>query len=601
MAELDAQYRHLVENLGDVAFFRLDLQGRMASWNVGNQRLLGYGEDDFIGRPNASLFTLDDQKEKVPERELMLAARDGHTRGTYWQIRRGGTRIFCDSVVTSVRDETGELLGFNKLLRDATERKVYQERLQDLARALEQAQVLLRSLEGEIVFWGAGAERLYGYSKGEALGKSCVELLQTVFPRPIEEISAELASSGMWQGELRHRHKDGHLIVVRSDWALSHHEDRPVVVEANTDITERYLAAARLQASEERFRNVFAQAPVGIASIRSDGRILHVNPAFGAVLGYTPEELIEVQLLSLVDDAYQSIAIEFFQQLVSGLIPNFVAEKRMIGRDGQRVWVRAYATLLREDAEPTHVICTIENIQDRKDAEAMLLQSNEELARFAQVVAHDLQAPLRTIRSYSQLFERKFKGQFGELGDEFLRFIIEGSEGMSELIRALLRYASVGVQECELQTVPVETVIQGAKLALEASLQETDAEVVMGAMPTIRADRVQLTQLFQNLIGNAINYRQSGVPLRVEIQASRRACEWLFAVSDNGIGIPSTEWERIFQPLKRLHGQEIPGTGVGLAICQKIVERHGGRIWVESEVGKGSSFYFTLDASPSET
>ncbi len=240
-------------------------------------------------------------------------------------------------------------------------------------------------------------------------------------------------------------------------------------------------------------------------------------------------------------------------------------------------------------------------MQERKRAEEALKEKTEELARsnrdleqFAYVASHDLQEPLRMVASYVQLLARRYKGKLDSDADEFIGFAGDGAVRMWKLINALLAYSRVGTWGKELEPTDCETVLNQSLNNLKLTIEENGALVTHDPLPTVMADNPQLVQLFQNLIGNAIKFRGAEPP-RVHVSASRNGNGWTFSVRDNGIGIAPEYAKRIFIIFQRLHSREkFGGTGVGLAICQKIVERHGGRIWVESEVGKGATFSFTL-------
>ena len=239
---------------------------------------------------------------------------------------------------------------------------------------------------------------------------------------------------------------------------------------------------------------------------------------------------------------------------------------------------------------------------ERERAEAVLARANGELARsnaelqqFAYVASHDLQEPLRMVSSYTQLLAKRYRGKLDADADEFIGYAVEGVTRMQQLIDDLLAYSRIGSQSKPLEPTDVGEVLRRTLANLEVAIAECGAEVVATTpMPTVLADPVQLTQVFQNLIGNALKYRAAATP-RVEISAEARGGEWLFAVRDNGIGIAPEYFERIFLIFQRLHSRaEYPGTGIGLAITKRIVERHGGRIWVQSAPGEGATFTFTI-------
>jgi light-regulated signal transduction histidine kinase (bacteriophytochrome) len=224
----------------------------------------------------------------------------------------------------------------------------------------------------------------------------------------------------------------------------------------------------------------------------------------------------------------------------------------------------------------------------------MLRRSNEELQQFTYIVSHDLQEPLRTITSYLQLLEKRYASQLDNDGREFLNFAVDGAARMKELINDLLTLSRIEGSEKALEEVSVQSALDRALANLQQQIEAKKAIITQDAMPTLKVDGVQLTQVFQNLISNAIKFQPGQVP-EVHIGVEHKGDEWKFYVRDNGIGIAPEHRERIFMIFQRLHlVSEYPGTGVGLAICKKVVERHGGRIWVESTVGEGTTFYFTL-------
>jgi signal transduction histidine kinase len=238
----------------------------------------------------------------------------------------------------------------------------------------------------------------------------------------------------------------------------------------------------------------------------------------------------------------------------------------------------------------------------RKEAEVLLLQkvdelnrSNEELGQFAYIASHDLQEPLRMVGSYTQLLARRYKGKLDADADEFIAFAVDGANRMQRLIQDLLAFSRVGTKGSDLSDTSSEEALEQALMNLRGAIEASGALVTHDPLPTVLADEMQLTQLFQNLVGNAIKYQSPGVP-KVHIAAARNGGKkWTFSVKDNGLGIDSQYFERIFGMFQRLHKrEEFAGTGIGLAICKKIVERHGGSISVESQPGQGSTFSFAL-------
>ena len=230
----------------------------------------------------------------------------------------------------------------------------------------------------------------------------------------------------------------------------------------------------------------------------------------------------------------------------------------------------------------------------RKQLENSLIESNSALEFFAFAASHDLQEPLRTVGSYAELLVRQHRGELNQEGREWLGFIVKAVQRMNVLIQDLLLYARVGVEKETAVSISLDQDVEFATSQLAHAIEESGAAVTHDPLPTVTAERSQMTRLFLNLIGNAIKYRSPDRPARIHISARPEDKSWIISIEDNGVGFDQRYAEVIFNPFKRLHGQDYPGSGVGLAICRRIVERYGGRIWAESTPGRGSIFYFKL-------
>jgi signal transduction histidine kinase len=223
-----------------------------------------------------------------------------------------------------------------------------------------------------------------------------------------------------------------------------------------------------------------------------------------------------------------------------------------------------------------------------------LSRTNEELRQFAYIASHDLQEPLRTVGSYAQLLAKRYRGRLDSSADDFVNYMVDGVQRMHALLNDMLAYSRVSDKETQTaQLTDLNEVLNSALLNMETTIQESEASISFDPLPTLVGDELQLVQVFQNLIGNAIKYRSTQTP-QIHVSTYHENHCWVISVRDNGIGIEPKYNERIFGIFKRLHGKELPGTGMGLAICKKVIERHGGRIWLESQLGAGSTFYFAL-------
>jgi light-regulated signal transduction histidine kinase (bacteriophytochrome) len=273
----------------------------------------------------------------------------------------------------------------------------------------------------------------------------------------------------------------------------------------------------------------------------------------------------------------------------------------MVKKDGNPLWVRINISIAQGIDGSTRFRAVIIDISERKQVDEKLSQvmeeltrSNEELEKFAYVASHDLQEPLRMVSSFARLLENRYKGKLDQDADDFINFAVDGANRMQVLITDLLAYSRVGRWSNEFKEVSSEAVLERALSNLKTVVEQRGAVVTRDPLPVMMGDDSQLAQLFQNLIGNAVKFCKDRTP-HIHVSSERRGNKWVFSIRDNGIGIAPEYFERIFLIFQRLHGkQEYPGTGIGLAICRKVAERHGGRIWVESEPGSGSTFYFTI-------
>jgi light-regulated signal transduction histidine kinase (bacteriophytochrome) len=288
-------------------------------------------------------------------------------------------------------------------------------------------------------------------------------------------------------------------------------------------------------------------------------------------------------------------------KLFHGEIPSYTVQKRYITRAGATIWVELNARLIRDqDDKPKYALITYQDITDRKKTEAALLEreaelarSNNELQRFAYIASHDLQEPLRTVSLYTDLIARRYKQHLDPDADEFIGYVVSATLRMKRLIHDLLEYSRVSAAGREPQPTDCTVVLERSLANLHAAIESASANVTHDSLPTVCSDPLQLEQVFQNLIGNAIKFRSQSPP-QIHVSAERQDGMWRLSVSDNGIGIDPRYQERIFEVFQRLHpNASFEGTGIGLAVCKRIIEQHGGRIWVQSQPGHGSTFYFT--------
>ena len=402
------------------------------------------------------------------------------------------------------------------------------------------------------------------------------------------------------------RHRDGRITSVLYNASVYRDENGNVagIFAAARDITKRKHAEEALRLSEQRFSSmVEAVRDYAIIFLEPDGRVASWNKGAERIKGYRAEEIVGQHFSRFYTPAGIANGKPHRELQVASSEGRFEDEDWRVRKDGSQFWANVVVTALRDASGNVNGFVKItRDLTARKQAEDELTRyaedlkrSNQELEHFAYVASHDLQEPLRTVSSFSQLLTRRYKGKLDADADEFITFIVEGAKRMQTLINDLLAFSRIGTRGNPFASVDCGEIFQTAKENLEVAIAESGAVITNGPLPALVADPMQLTQLFQNLFSNAIKFRRRQEAPRIHVSAVRRHGAWQFSLHDNGIGIAPQYFERIFIIFQRLHGrEEYSGTGIGLAICKKIVERHGGRIWVESEPGTGSTFHFTI-------
>ena len=356
--------------------------------------------------------------------------------------------------------------------------------------------------------------------------------------------------------------------------------------------TERKRMEEVLRESEAKYSALVENSRDGIV-ILQDGVMKFVNTASLEIVGYTPEELLGIDFLKMVTPEDREMVMKRYADRMAGKEVPSIYEIALIRKDGITVPVEVNATFINYEGRPADLV-VIRDITERKRAEEELRRSNQELEHFAYIASHDLQEPLRMVSSYTQLLAQRYKDKLDADADEFIHYVEDGVSRMRALINGLLVYSRVGTSGAAFELTDCEAAFDCALTNLQVAVDESGAVITHHPLPVVMADASQLTQVFQNLIGNAIKFCSQELP-RIHVAAEPRGNEWLFSIRDNGIGIDPQYHDRIFDMSQRLHSRtEYSGSGVGLAICDKVVKRHGGRIWVESQTGKGATFYFTI-------
>jgi len=616
--ESGTKYRGLLEAAPD-AMVVVNQVGEIVLLNVQAEKQFGYHRDELVGQKVKNIIPEGFAERLVADGTRTAAEALAQQIGTGIELigrRKDGTQFPIELMLSPLESAEGILV--TAAIRDISVRRDAENHLarmegryRGLLEAAPDAMVVVNP-GGEIVLLNVQAEKQFGYKRDELVGQKVKNIIPEGFAERLVADSARSAAEALAQQigtgiELIGRRKDRSEFPIELMLSPLESAEGILVTAAIRDISVRRDAENHLARMEGRYRGLLEAAPDAMVVVNPGGEIVLLNVQAEKQFGYSRDELIGQKVKNiipegfaerLVADALRSAEDALAQQIGTGI--ELIARRK----NGSDFPIELMLSPL-ESAEGILVTAAIRDISVRKKAEANLLdkvgelnRSNEELGQFAYIASHDLQEPLRMVASYTQLLSRRYKGKLDSDADEFISFAVDGASRMQHLIQDLLSYSRVGTKGQELLDTSSEGALQQALLNLRGAIEGSSALVTHDSLPAVMADEMQLIQLFQNLVGNAIKYQSPGIP-KVHISAARNgARKWLFSVKDNGLGIDSQYFEKIFGMFQRLHKrEEFAGTGIGLAICKKIVERHGGIISVESQRGQGSIFRFALAES----
>jgi PAS domain S-box-containing protein len=484
--------------------------------------------------------------------------------------------------------------------------------IEALVRASPEAIIVLDATS-HVTLFNAGAKDMFGYAPSEVLG----HLVDVLLPDSIGDLRwasplppllsqangrevppAQLALFG--------QRSDGEIFSVDASVTFAFLPPTRGFMVVVRDAATSLRTEGKLRECEECFRIAFESETIAFAITELSGRLRAVNRSLCNLLGYTEAELLELSFQSIThpEDLFKDESQ--VRSLIKGEIDRYLLEKRYLHKQGHSVWALLSVSMVRDKwGAPLYFVAHATDITSLKNAQraleehaAELERSNAELEHFASVASHDLQEPLRIVSSYTQLLSERYRGDLDERADRWINYVVGGVDHMRRLIDGLLSLARIRTNGAEFHPVDTEAIVDRVWTRLRAHPSANGGRLLLGSIPVITADASQIEQLFQNLLSNAIRYRRFDVPLRVEITAERQLgskAEWEFAVADNGIGVDMIHATRIFEIFQRVACEiDQTGAGIGLAVCDRIVKRHGGRIWVESAPGRGARFRFTL-------
>jgi PAS domain S-box-containing protein len=464
--------------------------------------------------------------------------------------------------------------------------------------------IALTDMQGSYIEFNDAFRQICGYPDDELKALDYWELTPEEFAadeaRQLEALR-NTARYGPYEKE--YRRKDGTRIPLRLNGVLVTGPDgRKYIWSIVEDISERKRSEAALALSEERYRGLIESQSDLIVRIGMDGRFTFVNSTLAAALGKRPEDVVGTPWQAVIVAADHAATAEAIAT-AAGPGQRAILESRMILAGGT-CWVAweggavidASGNVIEVQAVGRDITEWVAYREQLKQLVRELDTSNRELEQFAYVASHDLQTPLRNIVSYTQLLDRRYKGQLDADADDFIGFIVDNGRHMTRLINDLLKFSRVSRQSDPPHPIPAEEAVTQALKNLKLEMDGTDAEVMVGELPVVMANQIHLVSLFQNLLGNGLKYRASDRKPVLSVNAERETSGlWRFAVADNGIGIEPDYHNKIFEIFQRLDpASSVEGTGIGLTLCRRIVHRFGGEIWLESKPGEGTTFFFTL-------
>ena len=579
--------------------------------------MFGFSESEVLGKSVMSSkyltrvlsFVSEKDRQIIIKRLSELMIEGGATPNTFQlPLFRKSGEVFWVEISTKpilFNKKTTEMLVF----RDITEKKEAEEaiksekeKFQEVVENIEEGLFTLDK-KGYITYANPEATiKTVGYTADEVIGKHFVELapkesLSSAVPNLMKVFGGQSVSDI----EIQLQRRDGTRIYASISLTPKIRDGKfEGIFGVINDITERKRAVEALRESEGRYSTIVEGSGDAIVIFKRF-RIVFANKRAFELTGYSPEDVGSNAMKFIKFDPKQlKKALKgYFNLMANDDYLPATHEIDIRHKDGHIIPVELSGAKIEYDGGPSAVIF-LRDITQRKQAEAELREtledlerSNKDLEEFAYVASHDLQEPLRMVSSYVQLLSRRYKGNFDSDADKYIEFAVDGAKRMQKMISSLLDYSRVGTRGKPFKSTNCKSALGLALDNLAIAIEESKAVITNDPMPTVMADKMQLVQVFQNIIGNAVKYRGGKVP-RINISVDKNDCEWIFSVCDNGIGIDPEFKDQVFQVFSRLHGNEYSGTGIGLAVCKKIVERHGGRIWVKSELGAGSTFYFTI-------
>ncbi len=593
--------------------YGVDLDGNTTFANQAALNLVGYTMEEMLNVSQHKLIHhhyADGTPYPREQCNIYASFKDGTTRTedreVFWH--KSGKAIPVEYTSSPIRNEDGEIEGAVVVFRDISERQKVEKAIteahqfQDLIMNNVPGMVFVKDDEFKIVqandefldlYPPEQRDRILGYTTLESYDAKEAEVFLKNDITAFEE--------GYSEAEETITFPDGSMkTLLTKKVKFTNSDNRNYILGLSYDITELQKKDRELLESEEKHRSVVENIADGLITVTSRGIIESFNPAAGKIFGYNAEEVIGRNINILMPSDERARHDQYIKHYSDSDRKSFIGMGReLVGqhKDGTEFPMEISVSEIELNGQQ-FFSAIVRDITERKKAEEELLRSNMELERFAYIASHDLQEPLRMVSSFTDLIQEEYQDSFDDKANKYMGFIANASQRMQDLVKDLLDYSRAGQSVPNLEPVECNKLVSSVLEALAEVIEETGAEVTFDEMPEIYSNPIRVSRLLQNLIGNAIKYKKQGTIPKIHVGIKSDLNYWTFSISDNGIGIKEEYLEQVFVLFKRLHNKdEYTGTGIGLAICKKIVESIGGKIWVESEFGAGSTFYFNIPRS----
>ncbi|HEV8537608.1 MAG TPA: PAS domain S-box protein [Bacteroidota bacterium] len=618
LRQSEARFRLMVSGVKDYAILMLDPEGRVISWNAGAERIKGYRAEEIIGKHFSCFYPADDQARDKPAIALKTAVEQGRFEDENWRVRKDGTRLWANVVITPMHDEHGQLRGFGKVSRDMTDRKRAEEEIRTTRNVLDSVienmpnMLFLKDAKDlRFVRLNKAGEELLGLTNQELIGKNDYDFFPKqeadFFVSKDREVLRDKRVHDIPEEPIQTKHLGLRYLHTKKIALLDERGDPRYLLGISEDITEQKEAELAKRQSEELFQKAFRSSPAGIFISRdADGTIIDVNDSYLRMIGHTREEVIghtsaEVGVTSLED--VEKIRKIFHEQ-------GFARDLELVIRTRSGKIIQSLTSLERiEIGGSPALLSIVYDITERKKAEGEILLLNKELAKrlteldvvnreleaFSYSVSHDLRAPLRSIDGFSQALLEDFEPVLNDRGKDYLKRVRTSSQRMAQLIDDLLNLSRITRAEMRHEKVNLSEIAETIATELQRAQPDRRVEFRIAKNVLAEGDPRLLRIVMDNLMNNSWKYTNKRPAAVIEFGINHQTDRPAFFVRDDGAGFEMKYAQKLFGAFQRLHGMdEFPGSGIGLATVQRIIHRHGGNIWAEGKVDEGATFHFTL-------